>query len=110
MSYDVHVRCHTCGHDLMEYASNMTSNVSPVWNKAGAPLKDWNDKIGVDVLPQLQAAIANLSCLDSYERLQYDDLVRGAGEWGTVDDALAFLVTIRDAICRDPWAHLSVHR
>lgn len=108
MSYDVGVHCHTCGHDLTGGRGNMTSNVAQVWTKAGAPLRDWHGKTGVDVLPQLQRAIAELSDLLPYEREEYDKLVRGGGRWGTVDSAREFLTVLRDAICRDPLATLSV--
>jgi hypothetical protein len=108
VSYDVGVHCHTCGYDLTNGHGNMTSNVSGVWTKAGAPLRDWNDKTGVEVLPKLQGAIAALSDLLPYERKEYEQLVRGDGSWGTADSAREFLIVIRDAICRDPFAKLSV--
>lgn len=110
MSYDVGVHCHTCGYDLTNGHGNMTSNVARIWDKAGAPLRDWNGKTGVEVLPQLQAAIAELSDPDMLliDRQQYEDLVRGGGTWGTYQSALDFLIVIRDAICRDPQASLSI--
>lgn len=108
MSYDVGVHCHTCGNDLTYGHGNMTSNVSRVWTKAGAPLREWDGKTGLEVLPQLQLAISTLSDLLPCERAEYEALVRGGGSWGTVDSAREFLVVIRDAICRDPLAKLSV--
>ena len=111
MSYDITVACHTCGEDLMRGHGNMTSNISGVWDKAGAPLRDWDGKIGVDVLPALQAAINELSRdMLPYERAEYDALVRGGGSWGTFENAVEFLTRIRDAICRDPWARIGVCR
>lgn len=108
MSYNVSVHCHTCGNDLTFGHGNMTSNVSGVWMEAGAPLKDWDGKTGVDILAQLQSAITVLSNLMPYEREEYKKLVRGDGSWGTVDSAREFLIVIRDAICRDPQATLSI--
>lgn len=109
MSYDVYVHCHTCGGDLMNGHTNMTSNVSGVWDKAGARIRDWDGKTGVSVLPELQAAINELSRdMLPYEYQEYESLVRGGGEWGTVESALEFLTRIRDAICRDPYATLGV--
>ena len=110
MSYDVSISCHTCGEDLMGGYGNMTSNVSGVWNKAGAPLKDWHGKTGVDVLPQLAAAISTLTNLDPYERKEYEELVRGGGTWGTIESAHEFLCRIRDAICRDPYSRIGICR
>lgn len=110
MSYDVYVSCHTCGADQMRGMNNMTSNVAGVWDKAGVPLRDWDGKIGVDVLPQLQQAVNTIENLFPFEREEYEKEVRGDGTWGTVDDALKFLQTIRDAICRCPWAKISVSR
>lgn len=109
MSYDVYVSCHTCGSDLMNGHNNMTSNVSGVWDKAGARLRDWSGKTGVQVLPQLQAAINELSRdMLPFEAAEYQKLVRGNGEWGTFSSALEYLTRIRDAICRDPYATLEV--
>ncbi len=111
MSYDVYVYCHACGSDQMNGHTNMTSNVSGVWDKAGAPLRDWDGKTGIDVLPQLQGAITELSRdMLPYEREEYETLVRGGGTWGTVESALEFLTRIRDAICRNPDAVISVSR
>jgi hypothetical protein len=107
MSYDVYVCCHTCGSDLMSN-SNMTSNVAGVWDKAGARLRDWDGKTGVSVLPSLQSAITTLNDQLPYERQEYEALVRGGGDWGTVDSAVEFLTRIRDAICRDPYAEIKV--
>lgn len=110
MSYDVGVHCHTCGNDLTYGHGNMTSNIAGLWDKAGAPLRDWDGKTGIDVLPQLQGAITALTDPDMlpYEREEYEALVRGGGSWGTFEDAAKYLIVIRDAICRDPWAKLSV--
>lgn len=110
MSYDVSISCHTCGEDLMGGYGNMTSNISGVWNKAGAPLKDWHGKIGVDVLPYLATAIGTLKDLAPYERKEYEELVRGGGSWGTIEHALEFLCRIRDAICRDPYSRIGICR
>lgn len=41
--------------------TNMTSNIAGVWDKAGAPLREWSGKTGLHVLPELQAAINELS-------------------------------------------------
>jgi hypothetical protein len=110
MSYDVYVCCHVCGEDLMGGYTNMTSNVAGVWDAAGAPIRDWDGKQGVDVLPRLAGAIRHLRQLLPYEREELEELVRGGGSWGTVDSALEFLERIRDAICRNPLAKISVSR
>ena len=110
MSYDVYVHCHTCGSDLMNGNTNMTSNVAGVWDKAGARIRDWQGKTGVQVLPDLQSAINTLSDLAPFERPEYEALVRGGGSWGTIESAVEFLTRIRDAICRDPYATLAVSR
>jgi hypothetical protein len=109
MSYDVYVNCSCCGQDLIAGGrNNMTSNIAGVWNKAGAPLRDWGGKRAMEVLPMLQNAITTLKNLDSWERPEYEELVRGGGTWGKFEDAIEYLELIRDACCRDPLATLSV--
>lgn len=107
MSYNVGVHCHTCGNTLND-RDNYTSNVSRVWDKAGAPLREWDGKIGLEILPALHGAIKTLDNLLPYERTEYEQLVRGEGTWGDIEGATAFLKSIRDGICADPYARLSV--
>lgn len=108
MSYDVYVSCHTCGSALNDEKSSLPYGLKLLFDELGSPVAEWNGKTGVSVLPQLQSAIYALEC-----DLAIGDLKRrhdnDSPEWSRVDFALPFLRAMRDAICRDPYATLSVH-
>jgi hypothetical protein len=110
MSYDVGVNCHTCGNDLTYGHGNMTSNVARVWDSLGAPLRDFHGRTGMTVLPAVQNAIRRYEDMLPWELEHLESLVRGDGSWGKARDAYEFLIRIRDAICLDPLASVSVSR
>lgn len=102
MSYDVSVTCPTCQSDVLD-RGNMTSNVSGMWKKAGANLRDWDGKVGVDVLPELQRAIEWMTNdPEDFRALEPEN------GWGDLPGCLRFLEGIRNAIARCPNAKLSV--
>jgi len=109
MSYNVGIHCHTCGNDLTYGHGNMTSNVAGVWDALGAPLRDFDSiNPAMTVLPAIHRAIRRYEDALPYELDEWEALVRGDGSWGKARDAYEFLIRIRDAICLDPLATISV--
>lgn len=103
MSSDVYVRCHTCGSTLNE-RTNLPAGLGQLFRDLDTPVYDWHNKVGVDVLPQLTAAIRALTNDTEYWRGQAGH----AGEWDRVDFAIPFLISLRDAICQEPHAVVTV--
>lgn len=104
MSYDVYVRCSACGANQVQQ-TNMTSNCAAMWDKAGAPLRNWDGKKAVEVLPPLQRAIEWMRS----EPKDFKGLAPTNG-WGDLPAAVKFLEGIRDACAKNPDADLSVSR
>lgn len=105
MSYDVYVGCHSCGADLIRPHghNNLTSNLAEMWNQAGAPLRDMGGMLASDAIPKLQRAIDNLKNYpEEYQRYT------PSNGWGTYEQAVQFLESIRDACARDLEATLTV--
>lgn len=105
MSYDLYVSCHTCGSDLMRDHNNMTSNLSAMWTKAGAPLKDFHERPAYECLPKLQQALDNLR----NDPCNYQQLNPPNG-WGTYEHCIEYLERILAACARDPFATVTVCR
>jgi hypothetical protein len=105
MSYDVYVDCHTCGSDLIRPwgNNNMTSNLAPMWNDAGAPLRDFNGMAAMAVMPKLQAALDSLRDDPEHYRT-----MNPANGWGRYEDCVEFLERILAACARDPHATVRI--
>lgn len=107
MSYHATVNCHTCGETLNYGHTSLPYGLKDLFAELACPVQDWTGKTGVQVLPQLQFAIAQLendADIGDYRRRHHDD----RADWDRVDFALPFLRSMRDAICRDPHATLSI--
>lgn len=92
MSYDVTLKIQT-GPDqwFIVYDINMTSNVAPVWRTAGIHLEDFDGKPVLELVEAINDALPNI--MRSPE--SFEPLVRGGGEWGTVDSAIHFLTMLK---------------
>ena len=98
MSYWVYLRINTGGRNDAEiYSRNMTSNVAPMWRKAGIDLQECDGKPVTDVLPVLRAAVAAIN--DPSEYAAYKALEPSNG-WGDYAGAVQFLEELLRA-CED---------
>lgn len=106
MSNYVAVGCHTCQTPLNGKV-DLPAGLQGLFEDLGAPVLSWNGKLGVKVLPALQAALKALQGDDQeWWRSKFDD--RTYDTWSRIDFALEFLEAMRDAICRDPYAKIVV--
>jgi hypothetical protein len=92
MSYDICLEIDTGGDEPAPVADcgNMTSNVAPVWRHAGADLAEFHGRRAGDCLGELGEALRRLKAAPR----AYDHLVRGGGEWGTVESAIEYLTDL----------------
>ena len=107
MSYDVWLEADLGGPEPVTIDSNInhTSNTSQMWRDAGADIAEMHGKTASECLPDLQAAIADISANPGkYERHE------AANGWGTVDTTLAFLRRIEALFLRAPKAKVVVSR
>lgn len=106
MSYDVWLEISTGGPEPVEVKGtdrNMTSNVAPMWRKAGADLAEFAGRTAGEVLPVLEAAIrAMVDNPADYEPLN------PANGWGSYDTCLRFLNELRADFERHPRATIHV--
>lgn len=99
MSWDISVDadpCKECGQARGVDVGNMTWNVAPVYDEAmGFSLGALNGVQAAVALPALDAGYAKIKAAPE----AYRHLVRGGGDWGTVEGALEYLHRLADA-CR----------
>lgn len=107
MSYDVYVSCHTCGNALNHANTSVPGGLDGILIELGCPLREWNGKSGVEVLPRLQYAVQTLSDVDEFPDWKFKYPDRGGG-WEPADIAKTLLTVMRDAICREPEAVIHV--
>ncbi|GAB4974544.1 MULTISPECIES: hypothetical protein [Mycobacterium avium complex (MAC)] len=90
VSYDVMIR--RPDTDEVVWEANMTSNLVPMWRRAGADLAEFAGRTTEDVLPNLDAAISAMRAEpDTYR------ILNPPNGWGDFESCLAFLEAIRDA-------------
>jgi hypothetical protein len=90
VSYDVIIRCPDTDDVLWD--ANMTSNLVPMWRRAGADLAAFAGRTTEDVLPELEVAInAMRADPDAFRALN------PRNGWGDYGSCLEFLEAIRDA-------------
>jgi hypothetical protein len=108
MSYDVWLTIDTGGDEpgCVADCGNMTSNVGPVWRHVGADVAEFHGKLAGDCLPAL---VEGLRQLDAAPRA-FDHLVRGGGEWGTVESAIEYLTQLEKDFRAHPKATVRVSR
>lgn len=108
MSYDVWLDIDTGGPERVEVKGtdhNMTSNVAPMWRKAGADLAEFDGKTAGDMLPVLTAAIRTMVDNPS----DYEPLNPPNG-WGSYGTCLRFLNELRADFERHPKATIRISR
>lgn len=107
MSYDIHLEIDTGGPEpaVVGRDFNMTSNVGPMWRKAGADLADFEGKKAGTVVSVLDAAVAQMKAQpDEYRALN------PSNGWGTYEGCLEFLEELRDTCAANPNATVRVCR
>ena len=92
MSYDVWLDIDAGGPEPIVVAEcgNMTSNVGPVWRHVGADVAEFDGQRAEACIPAVSAALLLLKASPR----SYDHLVRGGGDWGTVESAIEFLTEL----------------
>lgn len=106
MSYDVSLSIATGGDSTAcIFDSNMTSNVAPMWRKAGADLAEMHGKTAAECAPVLAAAVLAMEMDPAGYKLM--DPPNG---WGDYEGCLDFLRSIRDACVRHPACVVEVSR
>jgi hypothetical protein len=106
MSYDVSLYINTGGDSEAEvFWRNMTSNVAPMWRKAGADLADFAGKTAGDCVADLQAAIRAMEAEPETYRA-----MNPANGWGDYEGCLDFLKSIRDACATHPACTVHISR
>lgn len=106
MSYDVSVYLDGGGEDPVEVGwQNYTSNVSRIWDDAGAPLRDWDGKNAGEAEPLLRAAARRIR----HDIARYREWNAPNG-WGDADGAAAFLDRIADDCLAAPKGYLHIRR
>jgi len=99
MSYDVWIdvpakpACSHCNRPAEEAIAvgdwNFTSNCSAMWDRAGAPLRDFAGRPAGECAPLVRAAIARIEA----ERATYEAM-EPENKWGTVADLLPALAKL----------------
>jgi hypothetical protein len=98
MSYWVHLEINTgAGNYADVYERNMTSNVAPMWRKAGADIAEMNGKTATDCTEMLSAAINTMRA----EPTTYEAM-NPANRWGDYAGCIDFLTDLRDACVQHP--------
>lgn len=99
MSYDIRLEIDTGGPEPATVGRefNMTSNVAPMWRRAGADLAAADGKSAGGLVLFLDAAIRRMKANpDEYRAM---DPPNG---WGTYEGCLEFLQELRDACAANP--------
>ena len=107
MSYSIYVHCSSCGEILNNAHTSLPFGMKGLLEELGAPVHTWNGRSGVSVLPNLQSAISRLDSYDELVELREKWEVPNP-PWSKVDRARAILAALRDSICREPYAKISV--
>ncbi len=99
MSFDVWLEIDTGGDEPAQVVDdlNMTSNVAPMWRRAGADLAEFDGRAAGDVLPMLQAAIAAMEADPETYRA-----MNPPNRWGDFDSCLSFLRRLRQEFTSHP--------
>jgi predicted HD phosphohydrolase len=102
MSYDVSLETTTTTGTGPEskaelYWANMTSNVAPMWRKAGCDLAEFDGKPAADLAAALPSAIAHMT--DPANQAEYLAMEPDNG-WGHVSTTVLFLTKLLIA-CRE---------
>lgn len=108
MSYDVYLEISTGGPEPADvFWRNMTSNVAPMWIRAGADLGAMGDARmrGDEVAPILRRAIREMAENPSVYRA-----MNPANGWGDYASCAEFLSTLADACEANPLCYLRVSR
>lgn len=107
MSYDIYLEIDTGGPEPAAVGRdfNMTSNVGPMWRKAGADLADFHGENAGAMARVLDAAIGKMTAYpDEYRALN------PSNGWGTYEGCVEFLRELRDEFTRHPNATVRVWR
>lgn len=104
MSYDIYLHVDSgAGNTVCAMDLNMTSNVAPMWRKAGVDLRDLRGMAAWRAVDMLSAAIDNMTEYpEDYRPLEPDS------GWGSYEGCLEFLTKIRDSCRSHPRAEISV--
>lgn len=104
MSYDVYLNVDGgAGHGVCAFDRNMTSNVAPMWRKAGVDLREFQGLLAGRVIDSLNAAIDNMTNYpEDYRAMNPEN------GWGSYEGALDFLTSLRDACQKFPRAEIGV--
>lgn len=84
---------------------NMTSNVAPMWRKAGADIADFDGQLAGDMLPALRAAIAEMEDNPTTYRA-----MNPPNGWGSYEVCLRFLRRLVEDFAQHPKAIVKVWR
>lgn len=107
MSYDIDLEIDTGGPEpaAVGHSFNMTSNVGPMWRKAGADLAEFEGKNAGAMVPVLDAAIGRMQANpDEYRTLN------PSNGWGSYEGCLEFLQELRAEFSAHPNATVRVWR
>lgn len=106
MSYWVSLTIDTGGSEYAELTSrNMTSNVAPMWRRAGADLAEFHGRPAADCAPLLRAAVADMAGHPG----RYRPLNPSNG-WGDYEGCLEYLRHLLDDCEAHPKAIVQVSR
>lgn len=106
MSYDVSLEIETGGDSSAQvFWRNMTSNVAPMWRKAGADIADMDGRTAAECAPILAAAVTAMETDPAAYKLM--DPPNG---WGSYETCLDFLRSIHAACVEHPACSISVSR
>lgn len=107
MSYDVWLEIDTGGPEpaAVSDSRNMTSNVAPMWRKAGCDIAKWHGRSALYFGETLARAIQVIEDdLAAYTEMNPDN------EWGDVNSCLDFLHELRSDCVANPKAIVRVWR
>lgn len=107
MSYDIWLTIDTGGSEPAQVTEgrNMTSNVAPMWRKAGADLADFEGKTAGECIPLLRTAIAAMEDDPGTYRLMNPE-----NGWGSATSCVQYLRDLLSDFVRHPKATVSVSR
>lgn len=105
MGYDVSllVQGSTPEYQASVYDSNMTSNVAPMWRKAGVDLQDLEGMLAGAAIYLLNKAIRNMQAKPEIYKA-----MNPKNGWGDYDGCLEFLISIQKACATFPLAQVRV--
>lgn len=107
MSYNVYLVIDTGGPHpaVVADCGNMTSNVAPMWRKAGADLAEFGGRSAAECIPLLRTAIAAMED----DPATYQAMAPDNG-WGSAAGCLRYLREILSDFVAHPKAIVSVSR